>query len=332
MATSGTVSTTVFETRKIIDRAFGRAKMPPQAITGELVDIAKQNLYLLLSHLANLGAPLWCVEKLIIPAYQGQAKITLPVGTVDVMNANFRLLQQITGTNTLLPQTYTVNLGSATQITTVGIQPAVNQTLNLSFETSPDNVTWTTIINVGSVSYVAGQWYWYDLDGTIPTQYFRARETAVPAGIINFTQLFTGNTPSAIPMARMNQDDYTSLPNKTSAGKPLQYWLSQVLPQKIMYTWPVCDSINSVGQFIVWRHRQIQDVGTSLQTIEVPQEWFDTVVWGLAFRMAQEIPEIDDARVANIEGRYKSSLMESQDQNRDNSPTFFAPAIAQYTM
>lgn len=332
MATSGTVGTTVYQTRKVIDRAFRRASVPSEQITGEFIDIANQDLFLLLQHLANLGAPLWCVERDIIAAYQGMGQVTLPIGTVDVMNANFRLLQQATGTITAAAQSYTVAFGSPTQVSTFGFQAAVNQTLNLSFQTSPNGTTWTTALAVGSATYLAGKWYWFDLDGTIAQPYARAIETTlVSPGTISWTTSYLGNTPSSIPMARMNQDDYTALPNRTSPGKPLQYWLNRVVPSPIMYTWPVCDLTNAVGQFEVWRQRQIQDVGTMQQQLEIPDWWFDTVVWGLAFRLAQESPTMQDAQIANIEGRYKSSLLESTSENRDSSPTFFAPSIGIYT-
>lgn len=330
MAFSGTSGSTVYETRKVIDRGFRRARVPSEQVTGELVDIAMQDLFLLLQHLANLGAPLWAVERDILAAYQGAAQVTLPSGTVDVMNANFRLLQNVTGTITAAAASYKVAFASATQVSTFGFQAASNQTLNLVFQTSPDNATWTTALAVGSASYLANKWYWYDLDGTTAQLYVRALETST--GTISWTSSYLGNTPSSIPMARMNQDDYTALPNRTSPGKPLQYWLNRVVPNPIMYTWPVCDSGNAVGQFEVWRQRQIMDVGTMQQSLEIPDWWFDTVIWGLAYRIAQEQPSMNEQQIANIEGRYRSSLLEAQTENRDDSPQFFAPAISGYTI
>lgn len=331
MAYSGTVGTTVYQTRKVIDRAFRRARVPSEQITGELIDIANQDLFLLLQHLANLGAPLWAVERDILAAYQGQGQVTLPVGTVDVMNANFRLLQQVTGTITATATTYTVAFGAANQISTFGFQAASNQTLALSFQTSANGTTWTTALVVASKAYLSGQWYWYDLDGTIAQPYVRAIETSTPASTINWSASYLGNTPSSIPMARMNQDDYTALPNRTSPGKPLQYWMNRVVPNPIMNMWPVCDATNAVGQYEIWRQRQIMDVGTMMQSLEIPDWWFDTVVWGLAFRIAQESPSASDQMIANIEGRWRSSLIEAQTENRDNSPQFFAPNIGIYS-
>ncbi len=328
MTSSGTVSQTVFRTRSVIDRAFRRAKIPSEAVTGEMIQIANENLYLTLSHLANLGAPLWCVEKVLLGTYIGQAGVTLPVGTVDVMNANFRLLQNVTGTTTTLAATITTVFASATQVTTAGFLPNGNQTLTLNFQTSSDGITWTTILAVASADYTDGVWAWFDLDGAQAALYQRIQATS---GSMNFTTWYMGNQPSSIPMARLNQDDYTALPNLASSGKPIQYWLNRVIPQPVMQTWPVTDSANQYGQFVIWRQRYIQDVGTMQQTLDIPQAWFESVVWGLAFRVAQEDPNTREDVVANIEGRYRSALLEAQSENRDNSPQYYAPQIAQYS-
>jgi len=85
MATSGTVGQTVFETRKVIDHAFRRAKIQPQQITSEHIDTALDLLFLNLSAIASYGIPLWVLEKTILPIYRGQRSVPLPVGTVDIM-------------------------------------------------------------------------------------------------------------------------------------------------------------------------------------------------------------------------------------------------------
>ena len=97
MAVSGTVSTTVFKTRKVVDHAFRRCRMQPQQISSELIDTAMDNLYLLLSSLGSQGVPLWCIEKDILPLYLGQATATPPKGTMDILNANYRWLSRQNG-------------------------------------------------------------------------------------------------------------------------------------------------------------------------------------------------------------------------------------------
>src|SRR5688572_17520457 len=98
MATSGTVSTTVFTTRKVIDHAFRRCKLAPQQISAEYIDTAKDLLWLFLSTLASKGITLWTVQKEIIPIYGYVQDVPLPVGTVDLLDANLRNIDRPTGT------------------------------------------------------------------------------------------------------------------------------------------------------------------------------------------------------------------------------------------
>ena len=88
MAVSGTVSTTVFKTRKVIDHAYRRCRILPQSITSEMIETATDNLYLQLSSLGSQGVPLWCIEREILPLYVGQAVVTPSLGTMDILNAN----------------------------------------------------------------------------------------------------------------------------------------------------------------------------------------------------------------------------------------------------
>ncbi len=46
MATSGTVSTTNFTTRQVIDHAFRRCRLGAQQITSEMIDVANDQLYI----------------------------------------------------------------------------------------------------------------------------------------------------------------------------------------------------------------------------------------------------------------------------------------------
>jgi hypothetical protein len=84
VAVSGTVSQTTFNTRKVIDHAFRRCRLPPQGVSSEMIATANEALYLILSNLANRGIQLWCIQKDILPLYEAVSEIPLPVGTVDI--------------------------------------------------------------------------------------------------------------------------------------------------------------------------------------------------------------------------------------------------------
>ena len=327
MAFSNTVSQTNFNTRRVIDNAIRRCKLTAQQITAEHIDIANDQLYLFLSDLANQGAPLWCIEKQIYPLYDGVGDITMTDGTVDILNSNFRTLQEVTGTNVDTSTSRTVSFTTDIFVANVGVYWTA-AAVPIALERSDDNVTWVTI-QTETPTATAGQWTWYDLDSSVAAQYFRVRATS---GTLSFSQIYLANTPTEIPLARMNRDDYTNLPNKAfQSNRPLQFWFDRQVNNPIMHMWPVPNEAATVCQIVVWRQRYIMDVGTMTQDVEVPQRWLEAIVSGLAAKMALELVEVDVNLIPILDQKAAISLNIAQMEERDNSPMMIAPNISPYT-
>lgn len=327
MAVSGTVSTTVFNTRKVIDHAYRRCRIPSEGISSEQISFALDSLYLILSMLANRGLQLWCIEKDIMPLYQAQGLIELPNGIVDILNTNLRTLQEVSGTSTTTSTTYQTVFTTATQVTNVGVYWNGAST-SYALETSNDGSTWTTLATVANPGTVANETTWTDIEGSLATLYFRVRATT---GVLNQSVVFLGNTPTEIPMARLNRDDYVNLPNKAFQGRPLQFWVNRQLNNPILNLWPVPSDQFITAQVIVWVKRYIMDVGTMTQEIEIPQRWYDAVVYVLAARLAEETPSVDPQMIAILDQKAQRSLLEAENEERDDSPIYLTPNIAVYT-
>ena len=329
MAVSGTVSTTVFNTRKVIDHAYRRCRIPPEGISSEQLAFALDTLYLILSMLANRGLQLWCIERYLMPLYQAQGLMTMPNGIVDILNTNLRTVEVVntTSTNTSTSTTYQTIFSAATQVTTVGIEWSGAST-SYALETSSDGATWTTVATEDNPNAVANDVTWVDIQGSLATLYFRVRATT---GTLNQTQVLLANTPNEIPMARLNRDDYVNLPNKAFEGRPLQFWVDRLLNNPVLYLWPVPSAQFVTAQVVVWVKRYIMDVGTMTQEIEVPQRWYDAIVYLLASRLAEETPTVDPQMIAILDQKAQRSLLEAENEERDDSPIYLTPNIAVYT-
>lgn len=327
MAFSGTVSQTTFTTRRVIENAVRRCKLPAEQISSETVDIAKDQLFLMLSDWGNTGLQLWTVEKQIYPLYSGVAQIALTLGTIDILNSSLRLLQRVTGADATTGTTFTTAFGTATQVTSVGIL-WTGASVPVALERSDDGATWTTV-QTETPTAIAGQWTWFDLASVVASAYFRVRATS---GALSVSSVYLGNTPTEIPLARLSRDDYTNLPNKSfQSNRPLQYWFDRQVRQPIMHMWPVPNDAATVQQIIVWRQRQIMDVGSLTQEIEVPQRWYEAVVAGLAAKLALELIDVDGSLVPMLDQKAAIALQAAQDEERDNSPIMIAPNISMYT-
>jgi hypothetical protein len=327
VAVSGTVSQTVFNTRKVVDHAFRRCRMPPQGVSAEQLQVAQENLYLILSDLANRGLQLWCIDKLILPMYTNTAQIPVPVGTVDLLNTNLRTIQYLSGTTATTSTTSSILFSTVSTVTTVGILwSAASQPFVIEY--SANGSSWTTIETVANPDLVAGEWVWTDIDGSVTAFYWRVRVTT---GTLSATTVSFGNTPNEIVMARLNRDSYNNLPNKTFQGRPLQFWLDRQLNQPFMYIWPVPSEAYTIAQVTTYIKRYSMDVGSLTQEIEVPQRWFNAIVYLLAAALAEELPTVDPTLIQILDQKAMRALNQAEMEERDNSPIYFTPSIGVYT-
>ena len=131
-------------------------------------------------------------------------------------------------------------------------------------------------------------------------------------------------------MARLNRDDYTSLPNKYfTANQPYQFWFDRTIPQPSLNLWPVPN--NAFVQMTVWYSRQIQDVGALSGELEIPQRWYLAIQSMLAHQMSLELPQVPMDRILMLKGQADDYLYQAEQEERDKSPIYFAPNIAVYT-
>ena len=88
---------------------------------------------------------------------------------------------------------------------------------------------------------------------------------------------------SDISIGRISRGDYLAIPDKTSQGRPTQYYVDrQITP--IITVWPA--PINSTDQLVYYRVKRIEDVGTSQNTPDVPFRFLPCLVAGLAYYLA----------------------------------------------
>lgn len=351
LVTSGTLSQTVFNTGKIIDRAFGPTKIAPQQITPEYIQIAKDLLYAFLSTLASKGIALWAVEKLILPIYQGVQDVPCPPQTVDVLNANLRTSSRLLGTSsasegvaanafdgdltTACTQVtpggnITLQLASASLFNTVGFYPIASGTWNIAIQTSNDGVTWTTVYSNTALDVVADEWFWVDIQGipSIGVSYIRLQATAPT--VLNIAEFVVQTLPEEIPIAKINRDDYANLPDKYFQGRPVQFWYNKQIQDPILTVWPAPAFAYTFNQFVLYTQRYIQDVGTLTESLEIPQRWILAVIAELSRLLNLHIPEAKGDPVL-LAQEAKMQLDIAWGSETDGSPTYLRPRLWNYT-
>jgi hypothetical protein len=356
MAYSGTVGTTVIQVQTLIDHGARRCGKLAEELTSEQLLSARESLYFLLSNLINIGIQYWAIDKKVYGLQANNYVYKLPIGGNDVLQALYRRMNRPTPNSTggyassaggIVGNAFDSNIDtSCTQtsangnisvdygtnnpvyVGSIGVLPGVSGSFNAVFEYSVDGITWSTLLAPGVTAWVNNEWLWYDIEAGQTVQYYRIRETG--GNTLVLRELYFGNNSTEITMARLNRDDYTNLPNKNfTANQPFQYWFNRTIPQSEIYLWPVPS--DPFVQMTVWYSRQIMDVGDLYGELEVPQRWFEAVVFMLAHRMSLELPAVDVARIQYLEGQADKYLGLAEAEERDKSPIYFAPNIHPYT-
>jgi hypothetical protein len=356
MAYSGTIGTTVIDVQTLIDHGARRCGKLAEELTSEQQLSARESLYFLMSNLANRGIQYWAINKEVVGLTADKYIYELPLGSVDVLQALYRQMNRPTpndgggytssagGTvanafdgnvDTICTQTstngnLTINYGTNNEvyIGSIGYLPGATGTMSIIYEYSADGITWKTLVDLGSVAVVDNEWIWTDIVAGQTVQYYRVR--AYNGTTLVVREVYFGNNSTEIPMARLNRDDYTNLPNKNfTANQPFQFWFDRTVPKPSLYLWPVPS--DTFVQMTLWYSRQVMDVGALTDELEIPQRWYEAVVSMLAHRMGMELPGVAVDRIGYLEKMADKYLYDAEQEERDKSPIYYAPNISVYT-
>lgn len=330
MATSGTVGLTSLDLAKLFEKTYRRCGIPTGAITPELIDIAKENLFLLFNNWSNRGINLWAVDYPLMGLRTHKASYDVPVGTIDILNASYRNLTSVTpATTTVGATTIDFDFGVAQTVQQFGINCSSAYTgLVFNFAESSDGVTYTALKSVALANYAANENYWFALNTVGSKQYYRITITSVHTAAAITTTMVSAYTDFV--MQPLNRDDYSALPSKRSEGATcLQYFYDRQMSPTITL-WPVPNIETNCLALRV--HRQVQDVGNDMTaTIEVPDRWLDAVLWEHAAMCAVETPTVPADRIQLCQQQASMAILNAEAGETDGSPIYMSPNIGVYT-
>lgn len=324
---SGKIGQTILDVATVINLAFRRCKLRPNTVSDEMIEVARQELFLLLtSDLANRGEQLFAIDTQLLPMTAGLAGLETPVGTVDVLNANYRYMSNIqSGPVTTFTPT------SPVAVTTVGLTWAGPATAIL-IQMSQDNVNWQTLKAVTPDASL-GDVTLYDLDGSVASPFWQVIADPVLSEFpLMVSQVTFYTTLSQTPMAPYSRDDFANLSDTFFTGRPFQYWLDRQDPWPIMRLWPTPQTNDQNNAcIIIWRKRQIMDVGAMSDRLDVPNRWLTAVIDMLAFRLAKSIDEVPLVMAQYLKVEADESLRKVREEERENAPLRIIPQLYCYT-
>lgn len=344
LQTSGVSGSFEMDGGEIVAAAIERCRIRSAVLSDYHLYQAKRELNLLMSsELVNRGPQLFAIDDFLMAFAPSVRDYQMPPGTVDIANANLRIMNPISVGPTLFSAV------NATQIDTVAITwngpPAP-----ISVVSSPDGVKWQTLKNVypnvqGSPSSIAANsanpTVIYDIGSGPINQFYNIVPTATPTNQpgpfatgtpLNIASVSWNQTLSEVPMAPFSRDDYSYLAQQSFPGTPYQFWLNRQQPLPIMKVWPVPSAADAAVKCVhIYREKQLDDLTDFKQRVAVPQRWLSCIIDGLAYRMSKVVPEVDPKLGALLKADFLDSFNLARGAEREKAPMRIIPQISRYT-
>lgn len=154
--------------------------------------------------------------------------------------------------------------------------------------------------------------------------------TTLTAGTANYTlgidtidvlEMVIRRSGTDTTVDRISRSAYLNLPNKTTTGKPSQFFVDrQVNP--VLYLWQTPE--NSTDQIIYYRLVRIDDADDYTNDFDVPFRFYPCLVAGLAYYLSIKIaPD----RAALLKSMYDEEFTRAASEDRDRSSLQLVPRI-----
>lgn len=129
---------------------------------------------------------------------------------------------------------------------------------------------------------------WTKTSGQIPLM-AQAEHTLTPVRPLSILDMRLVVQGTERDMIALSRDAYDALPYKSARGLPTQYHYDRQREDARVYVWPVPTAVS--GETILYTYeRELEDIRSLNDTIDVPSEWWDAVILNLAARMAETVP------------------------------------------
>lgn len=139
--------------------------------------------------------------------------------------------------------------------------------------------------------------------------------------VIRTTQ---GGVNTDLSIGRLSVGDYSAIPTKQSAGRPVQFYVDRQAAAPTVTVWPVPP--DTTYTLVYWRMRRIQDAGADGSlTMDVSARAIPAFVAGLAYYLAMKrAPE----RLQEVKAIYDEQFQMMVEEDRERSSFRVQPRFA----
>jgi hypothetical protein len=161
---------------------------------------------------------------------------------------------------------------------------------------------------------------WTVAQGTITLTQGQATQT-LTADVVDVLEVVLRRSNTDFEVERISRGEYATLPNKTTQGRPSQFWFNRQI-EPVINLWAVPD--NSTDQLIYYYVQRIEDADALVNTTDMPFRFYPCMVAGLAYYIAmKKAPE----RIQLLKSVYEEEFQRASDEDEDRVPLKLQPSI-----
>lgn len=158
------------------------------------------------------------------------------------------------------------------------------------------------------------------------TQALTANDSDYSLGtdIIDVLSVVVRRSTTDFSMSRISRDTYLAIPNKTTTGRPTQFFLDrQITPN--LKIWPAPENSTDVIHYDALT--RIQDADSPTNTMEVPFRFYPCLTAGLAYYISmKKAPD----RIQLLKSVYEEEFERAMGEDRDRSSFTVTPQLNYY--
>jgi hypothetical protein len=145
---------------------------------------------------------------------------------------------------------------------------------------------------------------------------------SLASDVVDVLEVVVRRSSTDFEVQRISRSDYATVPNKTTQGRPSQYYLDrQITP--VMYLWSTPE--NSTDQVRYYYVRRIEDADTLVNTTDMPFRFFPCMVAGLAYYISMKrAPD----RIQMLKTVYEEEFQRAADEDQGRTPLKLQPNLS----
>lgn len=139
----------------------------------------------------------------------------------------------------------------------------------------------------------------------------------------------TGTSINDTPLIEMSRAEYFDYPSKAATGAPFQYYFDAQRAVRTLYVINVPGAAEALSTTLQYTYlRVIEDITDLANDIDIPQEWLEAFVYGLAARLLIPYARFisDPITAAKIEERASVLYGQLTASSQEDGSVFFQPA------